>query len=342
MFRSTTIRLTGWYLLILMSLSIIFSIVIYQLASNEILTRLEGFQTSLQESQSLDSALPETTTLRADEAAKTEANLSVGLFYINLMILIVGGFGSYFLARHSLLPIQKAHEAQSRFTSDASHELRTPLAIMKTEIEVALRDNSANADSLKEILSSNLEEVDKLSRLAEMLLNLSQLDHEKLKISSVNLSKITKSMIKDFKQSPNRISLVSKKRLVVNGNETAINNLIKILLDNALQYSPKDSLISINLSQIDQHAKFEITNTGPGIRSNKLPYIFERFYRADSSRAAGEHKNYGLGLALAKNIVELHDGELTARSIPNKKTTFTFILPLNSDLIKLKNEKITT
>src|SRR5680860_546650 len=342
MFRSTTIRLTGWYLLILMSLSIIFSVIIYQLASSEIQTRLEGFQTSLYESKSIDPLLPDTTIILADQAEQTEANLFIGLFYINLMILAVGGFGSYFLARRSLLPIQKAHEAQSRFTSDASHELRTPLAIIKTEIEVALLDKNSTKGDLKEVLSSNLEEVDKLSQLAEMLLNLSQLDHTKLKIGSVNLEKITKGIIKDFKQPSDRILVNAKKHLSVNGNETAIANLIKVLIDNALQYSPKDSLISINLSQIYQHAKFEITNTGPGIRSNKLPYIFERFYRADPSRTSYEHKGYGLGLAIAKNIVELHDGELTVSSIPNQKTTFTFILPLNSNLINLKNEKITT
>ena len=331
MFRSTTIRLTGWYLLILMSLSIIFSIVIYNVASSEIQTRLERFQISLQESQDLQPP-PRAmmTTLRANEVDKTTANLSIRLFYMNLMILIIGGFGSYFLARRSLLPIQKSHEAQSRFTSDTSHELRTPLAVMKTELEVALRDNNATAGSLKEVLLSNLEEVDKLSKLAEMLLNLSQLDHTKLKLSPVNLDKITRGIIKDFRQPSSRISLISKKHLIINGNEIAIADLIKILIDNALQYSPKDSLISINLSQLDQRAKFKITNAGPGIRSDKLPYIFERFYRADSSRTNGEHKGYGLGLSLAKNIVELHNGELIATSTPDHETTFTFLLPLIS------------
>ena len=330
MFRSTTVRLTGWYLLILMSLSIIFSIIIYNVASSEIQTRLERFQTSLQESPDFKPPFTMMTTLRANEIEKTAANLSIELFYINLIILTLGGFGSYFLARHSLLPIQKAHEAQSRFTSDASHELRTPLAIMKTELEVALRDNNATTDSLKEVLSSNLEEVDKLSKLAEMLLNLSRLDHTKLKLSPISLDKVTRNIIKDFKQPSGRISLTFKRQLIINGNEIAIAQLIRILIDNALQYSPKDSLISIKLSQLNQHAKFEITNTGPGIRSDKLPYIFERFYRADSSRTNEEHKGYGLGLALAKNIIELHDGELIASSTPNYETTFTFLLLLIS------------
>jgi len=240
----------------------------------------------------------------------------------------MGGFGSYYLARRSLLPIERAHEAQSRFTSDASHELRTPLAIMKTELEVALKDKDATIGSLKEILSSNLEEVDKLSRMAEVLLNLSQLDHTKLKPSPVNLNKISLSVIKDFKEPASRISLNSKKKLIISGNEMAIADLIKVLVENALQYSPNDSHISINLSQQDQYGKFEIANAGPGVQPDKLPYIFDRFFRADSSRASGKNKGYGFGLALAKNIVELHGGELTANSTPNDKTVFTFLIPL--------------
>lgn len=331
MFRSATLRLTGWYILILMTLSIIFSIAIYRVMSDEIQTHLERFQTNLQQSQ--DFAPPPirmTASLRDNEVRDATANLSIELVYVNLLVLLVGGFGSYFLARRNLLPIEKAHEAQSRFTSDASHELRTPLAVMKTELEVALRDDSATIDSLKEILSSNLEEVDRLSRLAEMLLNLSRLDHAKLKLGPISLNRITRSIIKDFGQSPDRISFTSKKHLIVNGNEMAVADLIKVLIDNAVQYSPKDSQISIKVSKFEHYAKFEISNTGPGIKPDKLPHIFDRFYRADSSRTNGKHKGYGLGLALAKNIVELHKGKLFASSAPDEETTFTFLLPLYS------------
>ena len=330
-FRSTTLRLTGWYLLILMSLSIIFSVVIYQVSSDEIQTRLESFQSNLLESQEFSPLPISIATIRAIQVTEAKANISIELLYVNLIVLLVGGFGSYFLARRSLLPIEKAHQAESRFTSDASHELRTPLAIMKTELEVALKDNYATTDSLKEILSSNLEEVNKLSKLAEMLLSLSHLDHTKLKTGPIDLDKISRSIIKSFNQPLNRISLNSVKKLIVHGNETAINELFKVLIDNALQYSPNDSLVHINLSKHGEYAKFEITNTGPGIIPDKLPYIFDRFFRADSSRTNGQHRGYGLGLALAKSIVELHNGELIASSTPDIETTFTVHLPLKSN-----------
>jgi len=329
MFRSATIRLTGWYLLILMTLSIMFSVVIYQVASSEVRTRLESFQTYLQGTDDFMPMPMGTVALRNSQVAAANGNISIELIYVNLFVLVVGGCGSYFLARRNLLPIEKAHEAQSRFTSDASHELRTPLAVMKTELEVALRDKNATADSLKETLVSNLEEVDKLSRLAEMLLNLSRFDHTKLKFVPVNLNKVAHSVVKDFDKLSNRITLSSKRHLIVKGNETALAELMRVLVDNALLYSPADSPIKITLSKEDDKAKFVITNTGPGINAEKLPHIFDRFYRADSSRTNGNRKGYGLGLALAKSIVELHNGDLMASSKPGVKTTFTFTLSLN-------------
>jgi signal transduction histidine kinase len=138
MFQSATLKLTAWYLAILMTISIIFSVVIYQLNFREISFRLENLQHSL-----LDDSLytlPGTNgepqlnfgpnsplSVQSNQAA---AQMISTLVYINLVILVAGGLGSYFLARRTLRPIQESHEAQSRFTSDASHELRTPLAVM--------------------------------------------------------------------------------------------------------------------------------------------------------------------------------------------------------------------
>lgn len=329
MFKSATLRLTGWYLTILMTISILFSIAIYQINSNEMPARLESFQSRLEQSQFLFNPPPGTDDLRQKEVNDSLAILSVELLYVNIIVFVLGGLGSYFLAKHNLLPIQKAHEAQSRFTSDASHELRTPLAAMKTEIEVALRDKSATVPELKQVLSSNLEEVDRLSKLSEMLLNISHLDQNNLKFGAVNIHKVLEDIIKDYKKSSRHFSVSGTKRLIVHGNEMAITDLIKVLVENAVQYSPVDSEISIDLFKSEDYVKFEITNTGPGIAHDKLPHIFERFYRADSSRTNGERKGYGLGLALAKNIVELHKGKLFVSSTPGEETTFSFLLPLH-------------
>jgi two-component system sensor histidine kinase CiaH len=315
-----------------MIVSVTFSAFIYSLTAGEIDMRLQRFQTGIQSSRTTD--IPPTSnndTLRAIVLQEARENLSLNLLYINLVVLVAGGFISYLLARHNLAPIEKAHESQSRFTSDASHELRTPLAVMKTELEVALRDKSATAGSLKEVLSSSLEEVDKLSKLAEMLLSLSQIENAKLKISQVNINKLTHEIIKDLGLLSNRITVNSNKQPTIQASDVAIADLIKILIDNAVQYSPKDSTIKVDISEKDQQVKFEIINIGPGIQPDKLPYIFDRFYRADSSRTEGARKSYGLGLALAKKIVDLHNGRLIASSTPDVETSFIFILPKKHD-----------
>lgn len=331
MFKSVTLRLTGWYLLILMMLSLIFSICIYQIESNQIPARLESFQTNIQESQfyiNNSSDTNKNNRLREIEIKNSLSALSTELLYVNIVVLVLGGLGSYLLAKHNLNPIKKAHEAQSRFTSDASHELRTPLATMKTEIEVALRDDKSTTSDLKKVLLSNLEEVDRLSKLSEMLLSISHLEHNKLKFGAVNLNKLFDGVIKDFRKSSRKITVKGSRRLIVHGNDLAITDLIKVLVENAIQYSPKNSEITVNFSKFDDYAKFEITNTGKGIEHDKLPYIFDRFYRSDSSRTNGDRKGYGLGLALAKNIIELHKGRLFASSTPDIETTFSFLIPL--------------
>lgn len=307
-----------------MIISIVFSIAIFEIMTLEISSRLEKFERSLEIASGI--APRPLEILRSNEISAASINIIKGLVLANILILVVGGAVSYLLARRTLRPIQTMHEAQSRFTSDASHELRTPLAAMKAEIEVTLRDSSATKKDYELAMKSTLEEVDKLTSLSQMLLSLSRLDHEKLKKTSVNLSSLTRDVVRMQRVKAGRIKINSPKRLQVLGNDIAITELISILVDNALKYSPNDSTVMITLSRRENHACFEIINTGQGIDSDKLPYIFDRFYRADNSRT--NRIGYGLGLSIAKKIVELSHGELTATSTPGQSTIFTVTLPI--------------
>ncbi len=327
-FKSATIRLTGWYLLVLMLISVIFSTAIYAITYNEIDLRLGRFQNTMQQSDYFIPRIdtPDVNIARNTELKQARQNLIFELLCVNLVILVTGGVFSYFLAKRNLSPLEKAHEEQSRFTSDASHELRTPLAVMKTEIEVALRDKKSSGKNLKEVLTSNLEEVDKLSKLAEMLLNLSRLESDKLEFKILDFSKIAEEEVRNYKQPKTRIEFIAKEPIKINGNEIALADLVKILVDNAIKYSPDDTLISVRLSSDEKHAKLEVKNTGQGISPEKITHIFERFYRADDSRT-GNKKSYGLGLSLAKKIVNLHKGQITVISKPDVETIFSIVLP---------------
>ncbi len=329
MFHSAVLRLTGWYLLILMAISLLFSVTIYNVTTSEVRDRLNDFQTRVQQpgsvpNQNFDPRL--FSAFRNNQRDMANRNIWIMLVYVNLIILFGGGVLSYLLARRTLGHIEHAHEAQSRFVSDVSHELRTPLAAMKAELEVALRDKKLSKADMHELLTSNLEEVDKLTVLSQTLLQLSKLDHADLETTTVNLGTITEEVVQRYDKNASRIA-VSKPvtGLKVQANAAVLGELVTILVDNALKYSPAGSPIDIKLARSGKRVMFSIANQGKGIPATDLPHIFDRFYRADTSRTTS---GTGLGLSLAKKIVELHDGELSVSSADGQDTTFRFYLPI--------------
>ncbi len=337
MFQSATLKLTAWYAGILIVISIIFSIAIYEISLGELNARITHFQGLLQSQQDLANQLTPSTTqptvdpsgrLRKEENNEASEVLIVRLVYINIIVLAVGSLASYLLARRTLRPVQEAHEAQARFVTDTSHELRTPLAIMKSELEVSIRDKDLSKAELHSILKSNLEEVESLSRMSEMLLAMSSLDHKKLSKQPLDLKLIASEAVYRFKKPTSRLLLTGKSVKVL-GNETSLIELMSILIENALKYSPATSTVRIRVGADKHHAFFTITNEGKGIAPEALDHIFERFYRADSSRTHGddntaEQKGFGLGLSIAKQIAILHGGEITATSAPDDITEFSY------------------
>lgn len=321
-----------------MGISLLFSIIIYQVASSEVNARLRNLQLEIQRESNVFSPRYDFKTIRNLQAQEAATSLFVELFYANILILAAGGIGSYVLARRTLKPIEEAHEAQSRFTSDASHELRTPLAAMKTELEVALRDPKVSKTEMRSLLESNLEEVDKLSKLSHTLLQLSRLDHTAIKKDRVNLDDVVKEVIERYDKTGSRIILTPHaKPLYVLAHRESVEELITILVDNAMKYSYENSTVNITLKRHNKKGVFTVANSGKGIQPQDLPHIFERFYRADGSRTGGSKSGYGLGLSLAKQIIEHHNGELSASSAPGEITTFTFSLPIFSK-DKVKNQ----
>ena len=330
MFVSATAKLTVWYLLILMLISLIFSVIVFQVATREIRTRLETFQIRLETGQEI--TLPGALTLtdvRLKQTREARFSIMIGLIYVNIAILGLGGIGSYLLAKRTLKPIEEAHEAQSRFTSDASHELRTPLASMKSEIEVALREPKISKPELQELLRSNLEEVDKLSNLSQALLQLSRLNYSDVPLRErVDIVQLSKETLEWYDPEMKRTKLkVPNAPMVIEGNEVTIRDVLRIVIDNAFKYSPNDSTISVSLSNYERSAHITVRNRGQQIPDKDLIHLFDRFYRIDQSRTGGERSGYGLGLALAKQIVQLHKGTIQASSSNEGITTITIELP---------------
>lgn len=287
-----------------MVINVFFSLIIYRGATAEF-RRIE-------KAQHLRRPVPFVVVLEPEVVSDAKRRIAFSLFNLNLFILGISGIGSYFLAGKTLAPIKKNMDDQKDFVSNASHELRTPLTSLKTEIEVGLRDRQMSLGEARELLKSNLEEVNKMQRLSNYLLTLNKYQNGQAEYSKVDLKKIAllaagKSKVK-----------MNLKRSIVWGNKDALVELVKILLDNAFKYSGKNAKVELMVIK----KTLEVKDNGVGISKEDLPRIFDRFYRADKSRSKG---GYGLGLAIAKQIADLHGAKLVVESKPEKGSSFKLV-----------------
>lgn len=326
LFESATLRLTAWYMTLLMLISVLFSFVLYEVATNEFNHALRPVPTNSYtiqtEPEVFDSQI---RTQRVNESAQ---RLIGSLVVFNLAVLVGGTVLSYLLARRTLQPIQEAHDLQARFASDAAHELRTPLTVMQTEIEVSLRDKKATAEEQRETLASSLEEVARLRTLTERLLLLAsqqELPRDTIDIETAVMEAVT-----------HVVPLAQAKRIEIDnqvgaataeGHLESVVEVLGILLDNAIKYSPAKSQITLQSKQTQHTVEVSVADEGPGIAPEEQEKIFERFYRADSSRSKENVEGHGLGLSLAKRLTDEMHGTLTVHSDGKKGTIFVLSLP---------------
>ncbi len=317
MFQKARLKLTGWYLLIIMLISIFFSVAIYEVLTNE-LTRVERIQRLRQERQMRPAIDPEVII-------ETKNRLMAILILINLGILGGSSVLGYFLAGRTLRPIKDMVDEQNRFITDASHELRTPLTSLKTEIEVNLRDKDLGLIDAKKLLQSNLEDVNNLQYLSDNLIKLTQYqtqDQDFKKISILEILDEAQKKVANLAKHKN-INIKNKVQdFYLEGNKQSLVEVFVILLDNAIKYSLKGKDVIIASTKIDDKVLISVKDYGIGINKEDLPHLFDRFYRVDKSRTK-EISGYGLGLSIAKQIIEKHGGSIKVESKVGKGSTFS-------------------
>jgi two-component system sensor histidine kinase CiaH len=329
-FQIARLRLTAWYLLIIMLVSIFFSVAIFHFQSDDLMHRFGRFIFRPNRDPSLFPP-PSLQVITGQQiVSDTLERLRWNLFYINLGILAFSAGASYFLAGRTLRPIQESMNEQTRFIADASHEIRTPLTALKTSTEVALRDKHLTVRGAKELLSSNLTRINNMQGLAEALLTLAKNGElgnaEKV---PVNLQKVVDNALISVTEQAQKKRIAIETKIgskKVLGDEKALTQLLAILLDNAIKYGPTKAEVKITAESLDHLVEINVTDTGPGIKKSDLPFIFNRFYRSDKSRSA-ETAGFGLGLPIAKKIVEDHGGSISVESSFGEGTHFTVRLP---------------
>lgn len=341
MFTSARLKLTTWYLLIIMLVSVSFSLAMYKVLTSE-LDRVERLHILRQERQislpdfnniplQLRQRLPHPLRIDPELVAETKNRLKMILFLINGGIFGISSLAGFFLAGRTLKPIKDMVDEQNRFITDASHELRTPITSLKTEIEVNLRDKKLSKDT-KKILESNLEEVNNLQTLSDNLIKLTQYQkiNGNIVFEETSLKEIVDEACRKVTNlaKHNKVSIHNKvKDHVIQANRQSLSEAFVIFLDNAIKYSHKNTSVTLSSYTIDHSVVADIKDEGIGIDKEDRPHLFDRFYRADKSRTKTDIQGYGLGLSIAKQIIDKHQGTISVESEVGKGTTFSVKLP---------------
>lgn len=329
MFESARFKLTVFYLAVILVLSLTLTIATRSLAQYEYersnVAQRGAFRGVVLDLYGLPRLSDDVFRFQTQQEKEVRAKLDLYLELINLGALVFGGLASYWFAGRTLRPIERAHEAQRRFASDASHELRTPLTVIRAENEVFLRQKSFSEAEAREQIKSNLEEVDRLERLASNLLALTSYEADNLELKRVRI----RDIVNDATYQAERLcpGIAIKQDVagsMIIGHRESLAQLLSIILENACKYG-NEKPVDIAGKVVDGKYQLSIRDRGAGISDEDMPHIFERLYRGDKARSQ-TISGHGLGLALAKQIALANRSNIIASNHPDGGAVFTVVL----------------
>lgn len=255
---------------------------------------------------------------------------------ISLFFLILAALAGHLLARKAMVPIKLAFSRQREFVADASHELRTPLSVLKLSVEAVKNDNEQVLSPFSaQVLEDMNIEVSRMTQLVSDLLKLARADAGVINIikEKFDLAAMTETLIRSMQSlaaaKEIKLELEGETVLPMMADRERISQLLVILLDNAIKYTPAGGQVQVTLAKTgggaNAAAVVTIKDTGEGIAEAEQKLIFERFYRSDKARTRG---GTGLGLSIAKWIVDIHGGRIKVESKAGEGSTFIVTLPL--------------
>jgi two-component system sensor histidine kinase CiaH len=254
-------------------------------------------------------------------------NLIYTFSVVGLVMLLILFFTSRFFANQSIRPVKEAFDKQKQFIADASHEMKTPLTIINTNADVLLSNSEDTIHNQSKWLHYIKSETERMTRLTNDLLYLTEMDDSRASMvySKFNLSEAVETIILTMEavifEKNVALDYEIEPNLTVQGSSEQIKQVVMILLDNAVKYTNSKGTVTLALKKQQNDVVLSVSNTGEGIAAEHLTRIFDRFYRTDTSRAR-KQGGYGLGLAIAKSIIEQHKGKIYATSTVGQSTTF--------------------
>ncbi len=252
-----------------------------------------------------------------------------------LLILAAGssvvlGAGSWWLSGRSMGPAQRAWDQQQAFVSNASHELRTPLTLIRATADYGLR--RTQDPEQRQLLQDVLGETDYMNRLVDDLLLLSRLDSQRLKLDKEPIQ--ARALLEDIRQKTQKVAANQDIRLILDeargefqGDPDRMRQLLLILLDNALRYTDKDGEIHLSAARHGSQVQISVQDNGIGIPAEHLPHLFERFYQVRNSTSSDENRSNGLGLSIARGLVEAQGGSIRIESEAGQGTRVIVSMP---------------
>ena len=254
---------------------------------------------------------------------------------VAILALIIAAIAGHIMAGKAMIPIKKAYDKQRQFTADASHELRTPLSVIMSSVEVMQQEEAIKKSPfILQIMNDMKDEIKKMSNLVGNLLTLARSEQQinQLNKKSFCVNEAVEQMVRKVSplalEKSIRIEFFNKIQYELYADLERIQQLLLILLDNAIKYTMQNGTINILLMKEENNKKLilKITDTGIGIDDKDKALIFDRFYRVDKARSR-EAGGTGLGLAIAKWIVAMHEGDIRVESKVGEGTTFIVVLP---------------
>jgi signal transduction histidine kinase len=310
------VRLTLAYAGILFLLLVAFSIVVYVLLSMVVMQDVEPYR---------------------DEPGVVLAAQSMLKVYI-LRLAVVDAVGllvivaaSFFLAKTTLRPLERAIALQRQFTGDASHDLRTPLAVIRTETSAALHEKPSSLADYAETLHIIDQQAQRMERLIDQLLTLSHLDADSaLEREPTDLTVVANGVVRELQPLANarsiELTVTRAESAVVMGDGLKLSQLVGNLLDNAIKYSPKETKVAVSVWQARDCAYVAVKDQGNGIAPDAVDNIFQRHKNNNGATTNGQSV-HGLGLPLCRWIARAHGGDVIVESLQGQGSTFTVQLP---------------
>ncbi|HSL01364.1 MAG TPA: HAMP domain-containing sensor histidine kinase [Rubrobacteraceae bacterium] len=258
-----------------------------------------------------------------------------GLIFVLLPLglggLMLAMLGALYMSGRAMRPVNESFERQRVFVANASHELKTPITLIRADAEVVLDRGLVNAEDRK-LIEHVLAETDKMNDLLSDLLLVARLDAGKLEISRETFN-LASALLEEAERFGVRAAVKSVRldipttgKLPVRGDQGRTKQILAVLLDNAVRFTPPGGHITAAGRLHDRYAEVSVTDSGPGISPEHLPHVFDRFYRAQAARTR-DGGGTGLGLAIARDLARAQSGDLTAESTPAGGATFRLRLP---------------